>query len=76
MENNTIYEVTGRFVTRRNNRYNSDFCVNVIHVKESDGIPKTVLDRCQKGKGWDITVIGFNLPTTKARYFGDWVETK
>lgn len=68
--------ITGRFVMRRNNQFSSDFCINVIHVKTDENLPLEVIKHCKKGKGFDVTVVGYNLPTTKARYFGDWVSSK
>jgi exodeoxyribonuclease V alpha subunit len=73
-----IATITGRFVSRLNNKsmYNNDFCVNKIHVKENENLPLEVLNKNRKGNGWDVTVTGYNLPTSKAKYYGEWVESK
>lgn len=73
---NEITSVTGRYVSRLNAKYNSDYCINRIYIKTDDNLPIDVINKMRKGKGWEITVTGYNLPTTKAKYFGEWVDTK
>lgn len=75
-----IITITGRFLSRKNTKYGSDFCINVIHMKASENdattLPQSVITRCQKGNGYDVTVTGYNLPSSKAKYYGVWEETK
>ena len=73
---NEITSITGRYVSRLNAKYNSDYCINRIYIKTNDNLPIDVINKMRKGKGWEITVTGYNLPTTKAKYFGEWIDTK
>ncbi len=74
MENKEIITITGRYVSRLNARYNSDYCINKIYLKESDSLPLDVINKNKKGNGWEITIVGYNLPTSKAKYYGEWIQ--
>ena len=73
---NNEVTITGRFVHRMNARFNSDFCINKIYLKDNDNLPLDVINKNKKGNGWEVTVQGYNLPTSKAKYYGDWIQTK
>lgn len=68
--------ITGRFVSRLNAKYNSDFCINKVYLKSSENLPLEVENRSKKGKGYEITVVGYNLPTSKAKYYGYFEKSK
>ena len=73
---NNEVTITGRFVHRMNARFNSDFCINKIYLKDNDNLPLDVINKNKKGNGWEVTVQGYNLPTSKAKYYGEWIQTK
>lgn len=79
-EKKEIIKITGRFLSRKNTKFNSDFCINIIHVREDslqgNELPQAVINRCKKGNGYDVTVVGYNLPTSKATYYGTWEQSK